>query len=135
MRVVLDTNVLVAAFLRPCGLPGRILRFVLQGAIEIVVTEAILAEYREVLLRPKFRLARRDVEAVLNQLRAFGFPAPCFPEPLHLPDPDDLPFLEAALASGAVVLVTGNGKDFPPEQCRGVRVVTPAEFLEIWENA
>lgn len=134
MRVVLDTNVLVAAFLRPGGPPARILRLVLQGQIELALNEVILAEYREVLLRPKFHLARRQVDTVLNQLRTAAYPAPSFPESLQLPDPDDLPFLDAALASGAVALITGNARDYPSEQCRGVRVVPPAEFLELWEN-
>lgn len=135
MKVVLDTNVLVAAFLRPHGPPARILRVILQGQIEIAVNEAILAEYREVLLRPKFRLAREHVETVLHRLRTVGYPAPSYPGPLMLPDPDDVPFVDAAITSGADALVTGNVKDYPPESCHGVRVVVPAAFLEMWDNA
>ena len=56
MKVVLDTNVLVSAFLKPRSNPARILRLVLQGDIQIVINEHIMAEYREVLFRPKFDL-------------------------------------------------------------------------------
>lgn len=121
----------MAAFLRPHGPPARILRLILQGQVEVSVNEAILAEYLEVLVWPKFRLARKHVEAVLNQLRMTGYPAASYPWPLSLPDPDDLPFLEAAIASGAAALVTGNLRDFPPENCLGIRVVAPAEFIDM----
>lgn len=51
----------MAAFLRPHGPPARILRLILQGQVEVSVNEAILAEYLEVLVWPKFRLARKHV--------------------------------------------------------------------------
>jgi len=53
----------------------------------------------------------------------------------HLfPDPDDEPFLEVTLASQAVCLVTGNQKHFPAEQCQGVKVISPIEFLIFFKN-
>lgn len=132
MRIVLDTNVLVAAFLRPTGFPARLLRLVLQGHVELVVNEAILSEYCEVLFRPKFQLPRRPVETVLRHLGENGVRAPAYPGRIDLPDVDDQPFLDAALAAGADALITGNRKHFPPELCRGVKVLTPAEFFEAW---
>jgi uncharacterized protein len=56
MRVVLDTNVLVSAFLKPRSKPAKILRLILQGNLEIIINEPILSEYQEVLTRPKLRL-------------------------------------------------------------------------------
>ncbi|MDE3076107.1 MAG: PIN domain-containing protein, partial [Chloroflexota bacterium] len=44
----------------------------------------------------------------------------------NLPDPDDLPFLEVALTSQADVLVTGNSKHFPTDQCHGIEILSPA---------
>lgn len=41
LKIVLDTNVLVSAFLKPRSKPARILRLVLQGDIEIVANESI----------------------------------------------------------------------------------------------
>jgi predicted nucleic acid-binding protein len=48
----------------------------------------------------------------------------------HLPDPDDEPFLEVALAGGAKAMVTGNKRHFPREEYEGIRMLFPAEFLE-----
>jgi predicted nucleic acid-binding protein len=53
----------------------------------------------------------------------------CAPLPRPLPDPDDAPFLEVALAASADCLVTGNRKHFPA-RCRcGVEVLSPAQLV------
>jgi predicted nucleic acid-binding protein len=48
-----------------------------------------------------------------------------------LPDSSDDPFLEAALASTADVLITGSRKHFPKKSCKGQKVVSPTEFLNL----
>ena len=54
MRIVIDTNILVAAFLNPNGYTAVFMDKVLGNHYEIVVTESILAEYEDVLSRPQF---------------------------------------------------------------------------------
>jgi len=129
LKIVLDTNILVFAFLKPRSKPARILRLVLQGDIEIIINEPILEEYLEVLKRPKFDLNLENVQTILEVIRSKGINAPYLTESFDLPDSSDEPFLEAALASTADVLITGNKKHFPKKSCKGQRVVTPAEFL------
>jgi len=122
---------MVSAFLKPRSKPARILRLVLQGELNIVCNEAILAEYLEVLVRPKFELNRKRVEKIVQFIRSRGIYSPALVQPLNLPDPDDEPFLEAALATGADMLVTGNIKHFPKEACKGLKVVSPTELLRL----
>ncbi|MEE4359565.1 MAG: putative toxin-antitoxin system toxin component, PIN family [Desulfococcaceae bacterium] len=129
MKVVLDTNVLVSAFLKPRSKPARILRLILQGNIDIVINEYILAEYYEVLIRPKFDLNSVNIETVLSFIRSTGIYAPALPESFQLPDESDTPFLEAALATYADILITGNIRHFPKAFCKNMPVMTPAEFL------
>lgn len=134
MRVVLDTNVVVSGFISPKGPPGRLAQAVSDGVIAPVFDARMLDEYAEVVQRPRIA-ARIDVPAALtwilmlqhvgvalDQVDVYSGP---------LPDEDDRPFLEVALASGAV-LVTGNAADYP--KTAGVEVLTPAEaarrFLE-----
>ena len=127
--VVLDTNVIVSAGIRPEGPPARIfMDWVLEGLVQIVTSPAVVAEYREVVRRPKF--AR------------YGFPPLwlefLIDESLRLdddtdtevtcPDPKDLPFLTLAHGSGAW-LVTGNLKHFPKSDRSGVRVLSPGDYL------
>lgn len=52
------------------------------------------------------------------------------PLPVTLPDPDDLPILEVAVAGGAELLVTGNSRHFQPlAGAHAVRVLAPAELV------
>jgi len=129
VRVVLDTNVIVSAFLKPQSKPARILRLILQGEVRIIINEPILSEYYQVLSRPKFGLDRRDIQFFLDFFRAKGTVAPAVPELFHLPDPDDEIFLEAALGAKADVLITGNKKHFPKGLTKGLRILNPDEFL------
>jgi len=131
LKVVLDTNVIVSAFLKPRSKPARILRLVLQGDLFIICNEHILAEYLEVLKRPKFELNQRRVQTILDFIRSRGIHAPALPYPLNLPHGDDEPFLEAALATGVDALVTGNIRHFPEKACMGITVLPPAEFLQM----
>ena len=130
MNVVLDTNVLVSALLSPFHTPARVLDLILAGEVEIAFDDRIMAEYREVLARPKFAFDLRAVEDILDFIEHSGIAVTSLPLPAaKLPDIDDLPFLEVAAAAQAT-LVTGNVRHFPPDQRAGVAVLSPAEFLE-----
>lgn len=128
-RIVLDTNVLVSALLKPNGPPARTLRLVLQGELVLILNEQILMEYEKVLARPKFSLDPALVRVVLDCLKAAAVEAPAWPFNLSMPDPDDEPFLEAALAGRADALVTGNTRHYPEKEGKGQAVRSPKEFL------
>ena len=130
MIAVLDTNVIVSAFLIDKGNPARILDAALLRRFVMVASETIFSEYREVLARPRFDIpavAHDEILAYLDQI-ALKVEPESFP--LGLPDPDDEIFLAAAIASQADHLVTGNLKHFPPVHRRGVSVISPAEFVK-----
>jgi predicted nucleic acid-binding protein len=134
-RAVFDTNVIVAGFLSPHGPPGRIVDWLRQGTVIAVLDDRIAHEYDEVLARPVLGLPQADVALVLGviQEQAEWAEAPVAVRATGLPDPDDAPFLECALAAG-VPLVTGNARHFPKRLCAGVEVLTPAEFVERMES-
>ena len=134
MKAVLDTNVLVSGLLAPFGAPGEIVRLVASGAIRLCFDARILAEYRAVLARPKFGFAPDAVAALLSLIQAEGELAS--PEPLsdRLPDPDDEPFLEVALAAGAEFLITGNARHYPARCRQGVRLVSPRAFIDAYRG-
>ena len=130
MRVVLDTNVVVSGLLTPFGPCAALVRLVAGGAITLCHDARILAEYREVLLRPKFRLDPLLVETFLHLVETEGESVAAAPLSVRLPDPDDEPFLEVALAARAEALVTGNRRHFPRAAARPVAVLSPASALE-----
>ena len=72
MKVVLDTNIVVSGLLHSEGNPGQILALVLSGAVQICHDERILAEYREVLARPRFKLNPERVKEILLKLESDG---------------------------------------------------------------
>ncbi len=130
MRIVLDTNVLVSGLLSPFGPPGEIVRMVSSGAIALCLDARILAEYEEVLARPRFGFDPDSVAALIDYIDFRGEIVAANPLGFHLPDPDDEPFIEVAAACGADGLVTGNAAHFPPDLRADVTVLTPAEFVE-----
>lgn len=132
MKIVLDTNILVSGLLQPFGPSGQIVRLVAAGELVLCHDSRILAEYREVLVRKKFRFDPERVEILLEEIRAGGIPFAARPLAVRLPDPDDEPFLEIALAGGAQCLVTGNIKHYPPDARHGIEVISPRSFIEIY---
>lgn len=122
---VIDTNVLVSAVLTPNGNCDRIIRAAVDGRIQLAWSSQILAEYRMVLSRPKFKLSPTVVSAVLA---AFGPATQVTPtKPPPLPDRDDEVFLGAALSTPDLILVTGNAAHFPPKVCAPVKILSPAQ--------
>jgi predicted nucleic acid-binding protein len=115
--VVLDTNVIVSAGIKPGSAPATlIMDWVLDGQIQVVTSPWIVEEYREVVRRAEFLI---DESLRLPDPAAW---------PLRGPDPKDMPFLALANDSGAW-LVTGNLKHFP-EILRGdVKVLSPSDYL------
>jgi uncharacterized protein len=135
MRVVLDTNVVVSGLLQSKGNPPQVLALALAGAVQVLHDTRILAEYEDVLARPKFKFDKERVREVLTKLEKDGLTVDATGQQhLELPDPEDEPFLIVALAGQADYPVTGNLADYPAEQCRGCAVVSPAEFMEAWRK-
>ena len=129
--VVIDTNVIVSAFLasnRRESIPLSIIKAVFTGNITPVLTEEIMKEYHDVLSRKKFCFDRKLIERFLFEFKAQSvFINP--PKTNHtLPDPSDICFLEAALVYENIggLLVTGNTKHFPGWPF----VVTPSQLKE-----
>ena len=102
---------------------------IFSGRVCTLVNEEILAEYREVLARPKFGLEKETIEAVIAELLNHSLNVDAPPSGVVLPDPKDVVFYNVVLAKrdDGAYLVTGNIKHFPA--CSFV--VTPREFLDI----
>lgn len=130
IRIVLDTNVLVAGLLSDKGPPGQIVDLIIIGEIEIACDSRILAEYRDVVARPKLRIKQSDAEDVLQHIEHNAVRVKPRPWPIALPDPDDEPFLAVAEVAQAICLVTGNIRHFPPKSRGTVRVLTPRQFVD-----
>ena len=113
IRVVLDTNVLVSAAIKPGGPESSLMILVAAGKVTLCLSEPILAGYREVLLRPKFGLDRDYVENLMRSVASAGVTMQPERALSACPDEADNRFLECAEAARATYLVTGNRRHFP----------------------
>lgn len=111
MRLVLDTNVAISAVLGSSA-PTRLIELAAEGALDLFSSEALLAEFAEVLHRE--HVARRlesrrhtasEVLALYEALAERVVPASI---PRTSPDPDDDAVLACALAAGADFIVSGD---------------------------
>ncbi len=134
MKVVVDTNVLVSAILSPSGPPAQILDLILSRRIILLISHAILSEYSEVLNRKEFSFDIKLVSAFLHILMTYAEKVTASACSIHLPDPDDEPFLACAISGNADFLITGNKKHFPEASCHPIKPVSPAEFLADWTD-
>ncbi len=129
-RIVIDTNILVSAALKPDGLQRTVLRLAIAKPARLYVTEAILSEFKEVLARPELRIRkglRRQLLQLIKNHSHLVRPS----RPLRAAaDPGDDKFLECADSARADFLVTGNLRHFP-NHWKMTKVVTSREFIAI----
>ncbi|WP_319025407.1 putative toxin-antitoxin system toxin component, PIN family [Rhizobium terrae] len=134
MRLVLDTNVIVAAFRSRNGASNLLLRFADQGMMTPLCSTALFLEYEAVLSREETRKVTghslEDVASVMSALAAIaeGVDISFRTRPI-LSDVADEMVLEAALNGQAEAIVTHNVKDFRPALGLGMTVITPGEIV------
>jgi putative PIN family toxin of toxin-antitoxin system len=130
IRVVLDTNVVVSALISPFGNEALVIAAAQDGRIAPCISRETLAEYAEVLARPKFGFAENEIEGLIGLLQSRGIPLEPKPVTGASPDPSDDIFVACALAAEAEFLVTGNKRHFPDESYGRAKVVSARELLE-----
>jgi uncharacterized protein len=130
LRLVLDTNIIVSAALKPDGLQRTVLLLAITKPARLYVTDAILAEYREVLARPELKIRKGVRQQLLQLIRSRAYRVNPAKRIQVTPDPDDNMFLECADTARADYLVTGNARHFP-KFWKKTKVITSREFISI----
>ncbi len=136
LKIVVDTNVIVSAFLKPYSNPALILALIAQQEVNLCLSKNILTEYQEVFTYQKFKHLNQDkVKIFLSQIeRDALWIEPQLTVNILKDDPEDNKFLECALAAKADFLITGNTKHFPLHSFYHTRIVTPAKFLRYYSK-
>jgi putative PIN family toxin of toxin-antitoxin system len=134
IRVVIDTNVLVSALLTRGGLPEAVINLAISGEVQWFSSESILAEYEDVLKRPRLAIDSGKSADAMAKIRATVSVVSPAVRVAAASDPDDNQFLECAEAAQAHYVVTGNIRHYP-EVWKGTRIVTPREFIDAWTAA
>ena len=129
---VIDTNVLVSARItkNPSSATVKVLNNMFNGTIRPIFNDEIIAEYTDVLHRPKFRMRDEDINLIINYIKKYGIHSDRVHYDGNMPDEKDRPFYEVSLSVEDSFLVTGNLKHFPVTP----KVVTPSQFIAILEE-
>lgn len=130
---ILDTNVLVSAMLKTGSVPAQVLAEAMNGSIIPVLSDGIIAEYEDVLNRPKFRFDKRAVRVFMDELKRRAIYADAGPIDDVVPDPKDVVFYAVLMdkrKEDDAYLVTGNLKHYPVR----TYIVTPREMLDILQE-
>ena len=130
MKVVVDTNVIVAGLLNPNGPPAAILNLMLNGKLQPLFDTRILQEYIEVPHREKFDFRPEFVDSLIEYVRDDGEYVSAEPTAVAFTDEDDKAFYEVADSGDAQYLITGNKGHFPAD----TRIKSPREFLTEYEK-
>ncbi|GAF82258.1 unnamed protein product [marine sediment metagenome] len=105
MKIVLDANVLVSGLLTPFGSSGEIVRMLTADKLVLHLDARILSEYEQVLRRPKSEFNKERIDMLIDFIKQHGVFVASIPLKEHLPDLDDEPFLEVAIAGSVNPIV------------------------------
>ena len=134
-KVVIDTNVLVSALIQK-GFPYKIVNeLFIEKKITLCVSEELMAEYYEVLRRPKFTLYSDFVTKAKTLLADIEAKANMYIPMISLDlisDKDDNKILELADVCAADYIITGNTNDFTFPTYKNTKIVTPKDYWYIF---
>ena len=130
LRLVLDTNVVVSAALKPEGLERTTLVLAITKPARLYLSRSILEEYREVLSRPELKIRKGLYRQLLQLIRNRSHMVEPARRLKVARDPDDDKFLECADAARADYLVTGNQRHFP-KYWKSTKIIRARELVEL----
>jgi len=133
VRILLDTNIVIAGFLSPKGPPGRLVRAWLQGRFELVTSREQLRELARVLnyehLRSRINTAA--AREFLENIDVLAVIATNLPRLEVSPDPADNVILASGVAGRADLIVSGDKAGvLILREVEGISIVTATDALE-----
>ncbi len=133
MRVVIDTNILIRAVIRPQGTVGPVLLRLRQGEYTLLYSWESLEELIDVLNRPrirdKYHLTDQDIQTVVGLILVRGEGVAPTERITTCRDPKDDKFLEIAVAGEADLIVSGDQDLLALHPFAGIPIVPPNAFL------
>jgi putative PIN family toxin of toxin-antitoxin system len=134
-NAVVDTSVLVSAFLFPHSMPGRVVALANDGAFALHLSPIILEELGRSLRNPRLRrsypYSDEEMDAWCSGLREIGnlAPGPLPQIDAVCRDPDDDHVIAAAIAAKADTIVTGDKDLLVLDHHQEIRILTARAFL------
>jgi putative PIN family toxin of toxin-antitoxin system len=130
LRLVIDTNVVVSAALKPEGLQRTVVLLAMAKPARWYVSDPIVSEYTMVLARPELKIRRSMRQQLLQLIENHTRVVTPSRVPQVTSDPNDNIFVECADAARADYLVTGNQRHFP-RFWKNTKIISSSEFLSV----
>jgi len=133
MKIVLDANIYVSAYLRG-GVPFFITDRVEESLDTSFFTCDTIEEIEDVISRSKFGLSQEQIDCILADIRYNGKQVAVLPQQRVFDvcrDPKDDKILECAVVAGADYIVSGDNDLLDMKEYRGIKIVTASEYLQI----
>jgi len=138
-KIVLDTNVLVSALINPHGKPAQIINYVFENKIRLFTSPSIMEELERVLSYPKL-MKRHGLDS--EELKEFISDLLSIMSLIEeekiieviMEDPSDDKYLSCAIDAKVDFIISGDIHLLNLGEYEGIRIVTPAQFLEIMER-
>ena len=134
MKIVLDANIFVSAFLYG-GNPNDVVETVSKGWDTLFITDEILAEADSVFRKRKFHLTEEEIEYYIRRIKEIGTKIKVTDSERVTDggcrDKTDNRYLECAVAANADYVISGDIHLRELKEYRGIKIVNPAEYLEI----
>lgn len=138
-KIVIDTNILVSAILTPEGNPAKILKLVLEGKLNLIISPAILEEIRQVFNYPKLaklmeknNITRQEVYDFLDKMSRVALITPGKLDIDVIPkDPADNKIIACALEGDADFIISGDQHLTDLKIFQSIKIIDPAAFLKI----
>ena len=142
MRVVFDTNVLVSALLVPGSKPAQIVRLVIAGEVNLMISQDIIEEARRVFLYPKLvkmmkrnKVSPDDLDVVIEKICSIAVMTPGqLTVEVIKNDPTDNAVLACAVEGEADYIISGDHHLTDLHEFQGIFIISPATILALVKN-
>lgn len=133
MRIVIDTNVLASAIFFG-GKPYLLLRYIMDGQVDVVASKELVDEYEEIVLRLKQKYPSISTRIPLQEILG-RFEIIRVTTDIHISrDPDDDKFISCAIDGKCLYIVSGDRDLLDIENYGNIEIITVVDFLNRIEN-
>ncbi len=130
LKVTADTNILVSAVIAE-GNEFKLLELAKEGKIKLILSPAILLEFKNVISREKFGFSQKQIISILKQIISIcEMVVPALKVDAIKDDPIDNMVLECAEAGKAEYIVSGDEHLLKLKEYKGIKIVTTQEILK-----
>jgi hypothetical protein len=130
LKVVIDTNVFISAFYMPESRPAGVVLLARRKTILNVISPPILQEV-ERIIRKKLLWDNSKTQSAVRRIRNFSEEVQPQERLAIIADDPDNRILECAVAGQANFIISGDHHLLDLKNYQGIKIVTPARFLEL----